>query len=104
MLRCSFYVMRLLYYELRVLRYALCDYLFNDKWSQGHHASPLDRLGKGSLVLGANPMSLWGINFSLGVHKTTNQIGVFVINLVHFLITEIASFSFHCGIESRINH
>lgn len=47
---------------------------------------------------GASPVALRWVDFSLGIHKTADEISILVVNLIHFIVAEKTRFffSFSC--------
>jgi hypothetical protein len=76
------------------LTFALISELFNDKGYQGHNAGLFDGVGQSSLMPGTSSMPFRRINLALGVHEATQEIRIFVVNLVHLAFTEGASLLF----------
>ena len=68
--------------------------LFSYKRNQGHDAGFFYRVGKSSLVLGAGSVPFRRIDLSLGIHESSDKIGILKINLVHLAFAEKAGFFF----------
>jgi|GEM_PF-2606448 len=69
--------------------------LFDYKRNESHDASFFNCVSESSLVFGASAVPFWRINFSLGIHESSEKISVFVVNFVHLILTKMASFLFH---------
>jgi hypothetical protein len=68
--------------------------LLYHKWNQGHHTGFFDGVGQSSLMERASAVFFGRIDFSLGIHKAAQKVGVFEVDLVHFGFAKMADFFF----------
>lgn len=71
--------------------------LFCHKRNQSHNSGFFNGVRKTPLVPGTSPMPFRRIDLALRIHKTSDKIGVFEINFVHFAFAKKTRLFFNFG-------